>query len=268
MQLTSTDHANAAAALYKAQLTGVPIPSISSTYPTSDIEDAYAIANAVTALKLAAGHTIRGHKVGLTSKAMQSIAAAKEPDYGTMTDDYFVAESSTVKRSSMNNPLVEVEIAFVLKYDLRGPAVNAADVIRATDFILPCLEIVDSRQSGRGPTPLVDTVADAASCGFVVLGGNPRLLTEVDIRRIGATLFINGTAEESGVAAAVMGNPINSVAWLANKMHTFEVDLLAGQVILSGSFVKAIRFGAGDTLTALFDTLGEVSLSVAKDEVA
>jgi 2-oxo-hept-3-ene-1,7-dioate hydratase len=265
MNLTPAQHAEGARQLYEAGRTVTEIEPISAQYPTADTEDAYAIADGVVALKLAAGHTIKGHKIGLTSKAMQQMTLAKEPDYGTLTDDYFRYEGSTVKRSEMNRPLVEVEIAFVMKHALKGPGVNAADVIRATDFILPCLEIVDGRQRRGGPGPLIDTIADAASCGFVVLGGNPRKLHQVDIRRIGAVLLINGSQEQSGVSAAVMGNPISSVAWLINKLGHYGVGVEPGQVILSGSFVKAIPFGAGDTITALFDTLGEVTLGVEKE---
>ncbi len=265
MPLTTAQINEAADALYGAETTLVPIPPISVTYPEAGVEDAYAISKAVTARKVAAGRVVKGHKIGLTSKAMRSMARAKEPDYGTLTDDFIVAEGSVVLPSRMNRPLVEVELAFVLSRDLTGPNINVVDVIRATDFVLPCLEIVDSRYSGQGTAPLVDTIADAASCGFVVLGGNPRRLDQVDVRRIGAVLLKNGEAEESGVGAAVLGNPLNAVAWLANKLHEYGVPLLAGHLILSGSFVKAIPFGAGDTLTAIFDTLGEVSLSVARE---
>ena len=138
---------------------------------------------------------------------------------------------------------------------------NAADVIRATDFVLPCIEIVDTRQKGRGPNTLVDSISDAAACGLVVLGGRPMRLHDVDIRRIGASLAINGTVEESGVAQAVMGNPINAIAWLANKLHEYDVELEAGHVLLSGSFIKAIPFQPGDSVVALFDTLGEVTFN-------
>ncbi len=266
MKLTSEQHNAAAQALYEAEKSGVPIDgTISSIYPDADVEDAYTIAKGVIDRKVADGRTIKGHKVGLTSKAMRSIASATEPDYAQLTDDYFVPEGSVISPKRLNRALVEVEIAFVLKKDLSGPSINTAEVIQATDFILPCLEIVDQRQTGRGPTPLVDTIADAASCGFVVVGGNPRKLTELDVRRIGGVLYKNGEVEESGVGAAVMGNPINAIAWLGNKLHEFGVTLRAGQILLSGSFVKAIPFGAGDTLTAIFDQLGEVSLSVAKE---
>ena len=161
----------------------------------------------------------------------------------------------------MTRPVVEVELAFVLGEALSGPGVNAADVIRATDFVLPCIEIVDTRQQGLGPNMLVDSIADAAACGLVVLGGRPAKLTDLDIRRVGATLSINGTVEESGVASAVMGNPINAVAWLANMLHHYSVTPEGGHVILSGSFIKAIPFEPGDTVVAMFDSLGEVTFS-------
>ena len=235
--LTNEQVAEAAAALHNAELENDPITPISETYPDADVEDAYRISQAVTDRKLKTGRTIKGHKIGLTSKAMRSLTGATEPDYGTMFDDWFLLEGGKVPRSRMNRALVEVELAFVL----------------------PAIEIVDTRQKGRGPVPLVDSIADAAACGFVILGGRPVRLTDIDIRRIGATLSINGSVEESGVASAVMGNPINSVAWLANKLHEYGVTAEAGHVILSGSFIKAIPFNPGDTVVALFDTLGEIT---------
>jgi 2-oxo-hept-3-ene-1,7-dioate hydratase/2-keto-4-pentenoate hydratase len=259
LMLTDAQVAEAAAALYQAELDRAPIAPISQTYPDAAVEDAYRISTAVTDLKVKAGRTVKGHKIGLTSKAMRSLTGATEPDYGTLFDDWFVLEGSPVSRGRMNRPLVEVEVAFVLRDALAGPGVNAADVIRATDFVLPAIEIVDTRQKGRGPNPLVDSIADAAACGSIVLGGRPAPLTDIDVRRIGASLSINGSVEESGVASAVMGNPINAVAWLANKLHEYGVTLTAGAVVMSGSFVKAIPFQAGDTVVALFDVLGEVT---------
>ncbi len=256
--LTDDEVAAAAEALYQAELDNVPMTPISTQYPEADIDDAYRISMAVTARKVAAGRIVKGHKIGLTSKAMRSLTGATEPDYGTMFDDWFVLEGGVVPRSRMNAPLVEVELAFVLREPLAGPGVTAVDVIRATDFVLPCIEIVDTRQHGRGPNRLVDSVADAAACGLVIVGGRPARLTDVDIRRIGATLAINGIVEESGVAAAVMGNPINAVAWLANKLHQYGVVPEPGHLILSGSFIRAIPFKAGDTVVAQFDHLGEV----------
>jgi 2-keto-4-pentenoate hydratase len=250
---------DAAQALFQAEVDGTLITPISATYANADVDDAYRIAMAVTALKVAAGRIVKGHKIGLTSKAMRSLSGATEPDYGTLFDNWFVLEGGTVPRSTMNDPLVEIELAFVLDAPLVGPGVNAADVIRATDFVVPCIEIVDTRQQGRGPNRLIDSIADAAACGRVVLGGCPARLTDIDVRRIGASLSINGSIEQSGVASAVMGNPINAVAWLANKLHEFEVQPEAGHVVLSGSFIRAVPFGAGDTVVALFDRLGEVT---------
>ena len=257
--LTDEEVAAAAAALHQAELDNVLITPISETYPDADVDDAYRIAMAVTERKVKAGRVVKGHKIGLTSKAMRSLSGATEPDYGTLFDDWFVLEGGVVPRSSMNEPIVEVELAFVLAAPLVGPSVNAVDVIRATDFVLPCVEVVDTRQRGRGPNRLVDSIADAASCGRVVLGGCPARLTDIDIRRIGASLSINGSIEQSGVAAAVMGNPINAVAWLANKLHEFDVEPQAGHIVMSGSFIRAVPFAAGDYVVALFDRLGEVT---------
>ena len=257
--LTDEDVAAAATALYQAELDNVPTTPISETYPDADVDDAYRISMAVTERKVKAGRIVKGHKIGLTSKAMRSLTGATEPDYGTLFDNWFVLEGGPVPRSLMNEPLVEIELAFVLAAPLVGPGVNAVDVIRATEFVLPCIEVVDTRQRGRGPNRLVDSIADAAACGRVVLGGCPARLTDVDIRRIGASLSINGSVEQSGVASAVMGNPINAVAWLANKLHEFGVKPQAGHVILSGSFIRAVPFVAGDYVVALFDRLGEVT---------
>jgi len=259
--LTDDQIADAAAALHQAELDGALIPPISLTYPDAGVDDAYRISMAVTELKVAAGRIVKGHKIGLTSKAMRSLTGATEPDYGTLFDNWFVLEGGAVPRSTMNDPLVEIEIAFVLAAPLVGPAINAVDVIRATDFVLPCIEVVDTRQEGKGPNRLIDTIADAAACGRVVVGGCPARLTDIDVRRIGASLSINGSVEQSGVASAVMGNPINAVAWLANRLHEFGVQPQAGHVILSGSFVKAVPFAVGDTVVALFDRLGEVTFA-------
>jgi 2-keto-4-pentenoate hydratase len=261
MKLTDAQRKETAAALIAAERDRKWIEPVTLTYEGADIEDAYRIAMEVTAMKLAEGKQIKGHKIGLTSKAMRAASNATEPDYGTLFDDWFMAEGSIIPMSRFNRPRAEVELAFVLKHELRGPCVNAADVIRATDFVLPSIEIVDSRFSRRGAGGVVDTISDAASCGVVILGGNPRRLDQIDVRRIGASLAKNGDVEVSGVASAVMSNPINAVAWLANKLHEFGVTMAAGHVILSGSFIAAIPFQAGDTLSALFDQLGEVTCS-------
>jgi 2-oxo-hept-3-ene-1,7-dioate hydratase/2-keto-4-pentenoate hydratase len=253
----------AAESLWQAEKTGEWTEPVSIRFPEADISDAYRISLAVRDIKLANGRMVKGHKIGLTSKAMRDLTGATEPDYGFIFDNWFTPEGATVQRSAMNRPLVEVELAFVMAKELKGPSINAADVIRATDFVLPALEIVDSRYKGRGNNLLVDSISDAATCGFVVLGGNPVKLTDVDVRRLSASLSINGQVMESGTASAVLGNPINAVVWLANKLHEFGVSMQPGDVILSGSFVKAIPFEAGDTIVALYDQLGEITLRVS-----
>lgn len=262
--LTDEQIQQAADSLWHAEQTREWAEPLSIRFPGAEVSDAYRVGLAVRDLKVAAGRTVKGHKIGLTSKAMRDMFSATEPDYGFIFDNWFELEGSSVQRSAMNRPLVEVELAFVMGQELKGPSINAADVIRATDFVLPALEIVDGRYKGRGNNMLVDSVSDAATCGFVVLGGNPVKLTDVDVRRLSASLSINGQIMESGSASAVMGNPINAVVWLANKLHEFGVAMQPGDVILSGSFVKAIPFEAGDTILALYDQLGEVTLRVGE----
>ena len=235
----------------------------SNRFPDITVEDGYAIGTAVRDLKIAAGRSVKGHKIGLTSKAMRDMTGATEPDYGYIYDDWFVLEGETIKRSRLNRPLVEVELAFVMKEELKGSSVNVADIIRATDFVLPALEIVDMRYKDSGPNLLVDSIADTAWCGGVVLGGNPVRLNDIDIRRIGGSLSINGEIIETGSAVAVMSNPVNAVAWLANTLLRFGTSIQPGDVILSGSFVRAVPFEADQSLVALFDGLGEVTLKVA-----
>jgi 2-keto-4-pentenoate hydratase len=261
--LTDKQIKQAADNLWQAEQSHEWAEPLSKLFPDADVGDAYRVSLAVRDTKLANGRTVKGHKIGLTSKAMRDLTGATEPDYGFIFDNWFTLEGDTVQRNAMNRPLVEVELAFVMGKELRGPSINAADVIRATDFVLPALEIVDSRYKGRGTNLLVDSISDAAMCGFVVLGGNPAKLTDVDVRRLSASLSINGQVLESGTASAVMGNPINAVVWLANKLQEFDVAMQPGDVILSGSFVKAIPFSAGDTIVALYDQLGEVTLRAA-----
>ncbi|MDB5481155.1 MAG: hpaH [Caulobacteraceae bacterium] len=262
--LTEEQVGDTATSIFQAEKTRVWVTPVSNRFEHVDVTDAYRIALAVRDLKIADGRTVRGHKIGLTSKAMREMSGATEPDYGFLYDDWIVPEGSTIEMARLNRPLVETEIAFVMGAPLSGPSVNAADVIRATDFVLPMLEIVDSRFNTRGKNALIDSISDGASCGFAVLGGNPVKLTDVDVRNMSASLSINGEIQQTGSARAVMGNPINAVAWLVNRLHEFGVPIQPGDIILSGSFIRAVPFGPGDTVLALFDQLGEVSLSVAR----
>ncbi len=264
MQLNEAQQREVAEALVEAELSKVWTEPLTLRYENADIEDAYAVGQMVTDIKVASGRIVKGHKVGLTSKAMRDATGATEPDYGSLFDNWFLDEGTQVSMGMMNRPLVEVELVFVLKENLGGPSVNAVDVMRATDFVVPAVEVVDTRYSKRGRPGVVDSISDAASCGFVMVGGNPVSLNDIDVRHVGGALYKNGEVVESGTAAAVMGNPINSVAWLARKLHEFGVEMQAGHSILSGSFIRIHPIAAGEAFVADFGPLGQISFGVTE----
>lgn len=236
-----------------------PLPLLTQSYPSIDVADAYAIQQEFIAHRLAEGRTVRGYKVGLTSKAMQEMSGSDEPDYSAMTDDLFLPEDTPINHDLFFHPLIEIEIAFVMKSSLKGPGILPVDVLRATDFVLPAIEVVDFRV---GPAPgmtVTDTVSDLAACGAAILGANPCRLEDMDLRRVSGQMIINGKVEQEGCASAVLGNPVTSVAWLANKLGEFGISFEAGQTILTGSFVRAMPVKPGDTVIARFDSgLGDV----------
>ena len=239
-----------------------PLPLLTKTYPGIEVEDAYRIQEAFIARRLAGGARIKGYKVGLTSKAMQEMSGSTEPDFSAMTDDLFIPEDTPVPATRFFDPMIEIEIAFVMKEALRGPGILPMDVIRATDFVVPAIEIVDFRVARAPGMNIIDTVADLAACGGVVLGANPRRLDAIDIRRVRGAILQNGEVLQAGEASAVLGNPVTSVAWLANKLGEFGVTFEPGQVILTGSFVRAFPVKAGDEILCQFDQgLGDVATS-------
>lgn len=258
--LSQTERQTVADHLLTAHRTHQRIPSPKESFPALDIADAYRIQQLCIDQWVAEGAQVKGYKVGLTSKAVQEAAGIDEPDFGILLDRFFIPEAATISHVDFFGPLVEIELAFVLKSPLRGPNVNAADVIRATDFVLPAIELVDRRLSNR--VGIVDTICDLASCGAVILGGNPMCLTDIDIRTVGGTVFKNGEALASGSAVDVLGNPVNAMIWLANKLHEFDVAFQPGDVILTGSFVKFMEAAPGDHFVARFDQgFGDVVLS-------
>lgn len=226
---------------------------LTKAYPDIETEDAYRIQEKVVASHLANGRSIKGYKIGLTSKPMQEIAGTTEPDFAAILDDMFIDESAETPRADWQMPLVEIELAFVMKERLAGPGLNVADVIRATDFVLPAIEVVDFRVAMEPGMDVRDTIADLAAVGGVVLGGNPMRLEDIDVRNVAGTLSINGEVREQGVADAVLGNPLTAVVWLANKLSAFDVAFEPGDVILSGSFLRALPVNAGDRVVAEFD---------------
>ncbi|MAG32912.1 MAG: 2-keto-4-pentenoate hydratase [Deltaproteobacteria bacterium] len=261
--MLSDDERRAAAhALAEAERKRRPIEPLTTRWPSIDVVDAYEIQRLNIARRVEAGARVRGHKVGLSSRAMQQMMGVDESDYGHLLDDMFVFEGDRVATQELCTPRVEIEVAFVLGDALPGAGCNVADVIRATDFVLPAIEIIDSRIADW-KIDLPDTIADNASSARLVLGGRPVRLEGIDIRQIGAVLRVNERVVETGAAAAVLGNPITAVAWLARKIHDFGVTLEAGHVVLPGSCTRAADVAAGDVVRADFDRLGSVEVGFA-----
>jgi len=246
----------AADILMNAESQRVQAPLLSDTFPQIQIEDSYAISSLVAQRKIAKGAKLIGHKVGLTSKAMQASSKIDEPDYGHLLDDMLIAEGAKVPHNRFCKPRVEVELAFVLGQALKGPGVGLIDVLRATEYVVPALEIVDARLVDQ--RKIFDTVADNGAASGLVLGGRPIKPNDVDLRWVSALMYRNSDIEETGVAAGVLGHPALGVAWLANKLGQHGVGLEAGHIILSGSFTRVVFAQKGDTLFGDFGPLGSV----------
>ena len=248
-----------AAQLIQAQKERVGTSPLTEVQPGFTTKDAYDVQLEIIRQRLDQGQTIVGKKIGLTSLAMQKLLGVDEPDYGHLLNEMAVENGTEIPFERVMQPKVEGEIAFVLKKDLQGPNVTVLDVLQATDYILPSLEIVDSRVKDW-KIKLQDTIADNASSALYVLGGKPVKVDEVDLAQIGMVLLKNGEIINTGVGAAAMGNPALCVAWLANKLSEFGITLKAGEVILSGALSAAVDAKPGDIFTAKLAHLGEVSV--------
>lgn len=236
------------------------VPLLTARYPGMSVEDAYAVQNEWRRRHEAAGRKLVGRKIGLTSKVMQAATGISEPDYGVIFDDAMYENGAVIEHARFNNVRLEVELAFVLEADLEGPGVTIFDVLRATEYVVPALEVLSSRVEMEGRT-IVDTISDNAALGAVVYGGTPVGPHELDLRWVAALLYRNGQIEESGVAAAVLNQPASGVAWLANKLAAHGDKLSAGEFILAGSFTRPIWIKAGDTILADYRELGTVTCS-------
>ncbi|HKN14653.1 MAG TPA: 2-keto-4-pentenoate hydratase [Candidatus Binatus sp.] len=221
--------------------------------------DAYRIQMINVERSVAAGRRVVGRKVGLTSLAMQKMLGVTEPDFGHLFDDMILASDDKCERSSLLLPRVEPEIAFVLSRELRGPGIRRDDVIAATGYVTPAIEIIDTRIRDWNIT-LADTIADNASSARVVLGKEKTSPTAYYLASVTMTLEKNGTQVEQGVGAAVLGHPAEPVAWLANKLAEFGQTVAAGSIVMPGALCRAIDVAAGDLITARFGPLGAVSV--------
>jgi 2-oxo-hept-3-ene-1,7-dioate hydratase len=250
--------------LDEAERNHVPIRQPSLQFPDMTIADAYEVQRRWTELKLESGRELRGRKIGLTSRTMQQAVSITEPDYGAIFDDMFFADGGTVPADRFIRPRIEVELAFILNRPLLGPGVTIYDVLDATRYVTPALEILDARVQMSDPETghlrtIVDTISDNAADAGIILGGRAVRTADVDLRWVSALLYQNGVIEESGVAAAVLNHPGNGVAWLANKLAPYKIGLEEGQVILAGSFTRPVFAHSGDTFHADYGPLGVIT---------
>lgn len=251
--------------LQQSETTRVQVEQFSKRHPGMTMADSYAIQSAWMGLELERGRKVIGHKIGLTSRAMQLASQITEPDYGTLLDSMLLPNGSEVEAARFITPRFEVEFAFILARPLQGAGVTLVDVLNATDYVVPALELIDARieqfdRDTNAPRTVLDTIADNAANAGIVLGGLPMKPDAVDWRWAGALLYKNGVIEESGLGAAVLNHPGNGVAWLANKLAPHGKGLAAGDIVLGGSFTRPVACAAGDTFHADYGPLGSISV--------
>lgn len=257
--LTEDERRRGAEEILRAEREGKPVPQLSRTFAGMEIEDAYRVQDLWAQARIDKGARVVGHKIGLTSRAMQMASKMTEPDYGRILDDALFNDGAQIPATRFIKPRLEVELAFIMGEDLEGPNCRIYDVMRAAEFIVPALEIIDYRT--EVPRAIVDTIADNAAFGAIVVGGRVIRPMDVDIRWIGATLSKNGIIEETGVSAAIMGHPAAGIAWLVNKLHGVGAGLLKGQIVLAGSFTRPVDIAKGDVITADYGPIGAMSVS-------
>ncbi|MEL6235819.1 MAG: 2-oxo-hept-4-ene-1,7-dioate hydratase [Pseudomonadota bacterium] len=266
MQLTPKEHDAAAAALFEAERTGRQIGLLSRRFPTMDLDDCYAIQTRLVARKLEAGRRVIGWKIGLTSRAMQAALGIDIPDSGVLFDDMLFEDGAEIPAGRFIAPRVEAEIAFVMQAPLAGADVSRAAVIAATAYVAPCLEILDTRILRQDPQTgatrkIFDTVSDNAANAGVVMGAARHQLAEMDLRWVGAILRRDGVVEETGLGAGVLDDPVAGIVWLARRMSQYGQRIEAGQIVLSGSFIRPVECPPGTLIDADFGAFGRVGLS-------
>jgi len=256
--LTEDERSQVVEALLKANAEKVQTTRPSAIYPHIEFEDAYAISAEVARRQQEAGAKLIGYKVGLTSVAMRRSSKIDEPDYGYLYDYMLLHDGAKVPHANYCIPRVELELAFVLGQPLKGPGIGFLDVMRATEYIVPSIEIIDSRVDE--PRKIFDTISDNGAGAGIVLGGRPFRPFDVDLRMVPGILQRNAEIEETGVSCGVMGHPAMGVAWLANKLAELDLSLRSGDILLSGSFVRPVWANVGDTIRADFCDIGSVSI--------
>jgi 2-oxo-hept-3-ene-1,7-dioate hydratase len=265
MNLSQQILAQCADQLEEAERSRTQIGQFSLAYPQMDIDDGYMIQREWVKRKLHDGRRVIGHKIGLTSRAMQRSSNVTEPDFGVLLDDMLYHSGDVLPFDRFIEPRVEVELAFILAKPLSGPDCSIWDVLDATAYVVPALEIIDARieridQATKVTRKVFDTIADNAANAAIVLGGSPIKPDKLDLRWASALLFRNEVIEESGVAAAVLNHPANGIAWLANKLAPHGESLAAGEIVLAGSFTAPVFASAGDVFHADYGALGSISV--------
>ena len=260
MSLSADQIQSLARALLEAESSLAPIAPITDQYPDISIEDAYSVQLAIIAAHVKAGRKVVGKKVGLTSRAMQEMLGVDQPDYGVLFEDMITSDGGSYPAGNLVQPRVEPEIAFMLKSELKGPGITVADVLAATDYVFPALEVVASRIKDW-KIKLADTIADNASSGRFVMGDAHKPVEGLDLVGEGLIFEKNGVELGRATGEAVLDNPANAVAWCANKLCEYGESLEAGQLILPGALTGMTPVVPGDTITARFSTIGTVSVS-------
>ncbi|AGB74567.1 MULTISPECIES: 2-oxo-hept-4-ene-1,7-dioate hydratase [Rhizobium] len=267
--MLSQDEIQAAAEnLDQAERTRVQTGLLSLKYPQMTMDDSYAVQSAWVQKKIASGRKPIGWKIGLTSKAMQYALNINIPDSGVLFDDMVFEDGATVPADRFIQPRIEAEIAFVMKAPLKGPDISIFDVLNATDYVTPALEILDTRILRVDPETktartIVDTISDNAANAGIVTGGRAVRPGEIDMRWMGAIVSRNAEVEETGLGAGVLNQPARGIAWLANRLSQYGDGIEAGQIVLAGSFIRPIEARHGDTINADFGPYGSVSLFFA-----
>jgi len=266
--MTPDQIASAASSLYQAETTNQQCGLISLAHPDMTLDDAYAIQAAFVEQKIASGRQVIGWKIGLTSRAMQQALNITTPDSGVLLDDMLFATGDTVPAGRFIQPRIEAEIAFVLKAPLQGSDVTRDDVLAATDFVSPALEILDTRILRQDPTTgktriIYDTVSDNAANAGIVLGTEKHNPGKTDLRWVGAVVKRNEIVEETGLGAGVLNDPVTGIVWLVHRLADYGQGLSAGEVVLSGSFIRPIETPSGSVIDADFGQFGQVQLNFA-----
>lgn len=262
--LTDQQIQQAATQLQDAEQQRVQIDALTLTYPDMNMDDAYAIQSAWMQIKQDAGDSTIGYKIGLTSRVMQRAMKITTPDYGVLLKSMVFEDGSEIAVDQFTDPRIEVELAFVLKERLFGDNITLVDVLNATDYVIPALELIAARSHRVNPETgyvrnVMDTIADNAANAGIIWGGRPIRPDEVDLRWCGSILYKNGVIEETGLAAAVLNHPANGICWIAKRFAPHGVALEPGQILLAGSFTAPIPVVAGDTIHADYGSLGNIT---------